>query len=535
MIATGGQEQAEKLTLNKGVGVAQKLKTMKKLFTILIGLLFANVMFSQQNEYLVPMDISGECAVPILEKQINFTPTQLNNAKMAVSGENYFFNVKVHYLDNIIDPSEQEMKALDIVGILNYKFNNNGIFFKYRGYDNTNSDSNYDYSIIGDDANELYYLKDYVATDQNIDIFICNGFPNQYTTGVTWSWSYPSSGLVADKIIFLRFDYIPIFNNASPTNADMKYQTLPHEMGHYLGLYHPHQRWKYDSNGNLITVGDSYQGCDAIEENLDGSEATIYGDLLADTNPDRVKSRYNLGYYTNCSLNWSGYHDDACGNHIDQNLFNPSMDNVMAYYHYCRAGFSPEQKDRMRAFINQYNSGGFLTNELTTVESLYEPYETANPVPYQILYTSQQDLAPGVPLYQTYYHYKNKFQKGFDYDFYAYEPNPNSSNIIFTYLFSKQIFERPVTDETHLGIRINQIGTDVVIYENRPNPVPGPTVTSSTIISSDINTNNQTTRNLNEQEANDPNLYQNLESQKLHIIIKNLDNGEQDVKQIIKD
>ncbi len=122
------------------------------------------------------------------------------------------------------------MKALDIVGILNYKFNDNGIFFKYRGYDNTNSDSNYDYSIIGDDANELNYLKDYVATDQNIDIFICDGFPHQYTTGVTWSWSYPSSGLVADKIIFIRDDYIPIFDNANPTNAEMQYQTLPHEM-----------------------------------------------------------------------------------------------------------------------------------------------------------------------------------------------------------------------------------------------------------------------------------------------------------------
>ena len=54
---------------------------MKKLFTILIGLLFINLMLPQQNEQLVPMDISGECAVPINEKQISFTPAQLNNAK----------------------------------------------------------------------------------------------------------------------------------------------------------------------------------------------------------------------------------------------------------------------------------------------------------------------------------------------------------------------------------------------------------------------------------------------------------------------
>ncbi len=301
--------------------------------------------------------------------------------------------------------------------------------------------------------------------------------------------------------------------------------------GHYLGLYHPHQRWKYDSNGNLVTVSDNYLGCDAIEENLDGSEATIYGDLLIDTNPDRIISRYNLGYYTNCSLNWSGYHDDACGNHIDQNLFNPPMDNVMAYYHYCRAGFSQEQKDRTRAFINQYNSGGFLTNELTTIQSLYEPYETGTPVVYQVLYTNQQNLAPGVPYYWIYYkHFGNKFQKGFDYDFFAFDPDNNS----FTYDYSKQIFERPLDDWSYRAVRINQINQDIIVFENRQNPVPGPLVTSSTIFSSDLNTNNQTIRDLNEQEANDPNLYQNLESQKLHIIIKYLDNGEQDVKQIIK-
>ena len=504
---------------------------MKKLFTILFGLLFTNVLLSQQNEHLVPMDISGECAIPILEKQLKFTPTQLNNAKMAVSGENYVFNVKVHYLDNIIDPSEQEMKALDIVGILNYKFNDNGIFFKYRGYDNTNSGT-YDFSIIGDDNNEINHLKNNIASDQAIDIFICQQLFNSTSrvSGVTFTWT--SSGVISNKIIFIRYDYIPIFNNANPTNAEMQYQTLPHEMGHYFGLYHPHQRWKYDNNGNLVTVGDGYQGCDAIEENLDGSEATIYGDLLADTNPDRVKSRYHLSYYTNCTIDWSNYQDDACGNHIDQNMFNPSMDNVMAYYHYCRAGFSQEQKDRMRAFINQYNSGGFLTNELTTIQSLYEPYETGTPVVYQVLYTNQQNLAPGVPYYWTWYkHFGNKFQKGFDYDFFAFDPDNNS----FTYDYSKQIFERPLDDWSHRAVRINQLNQDIIVFENRQNPVPGPVVTSSTIFSSDLNTNNQTIKDLNEQEANDPNLYQNLESQKLHIIIKYLDNGEQDVKQIIKD
>jgi len=378
---------------------------------------------------------------------------------------------------------------------------------------------------------QINYLKNNIASDQAIDIFVCQQFSRDFS-GITYTWRYASSGHVADEIIFLRFDYIPIFNNANPSNAEMQYQTLPHEMGHYLGLYHPHQRWKYDNNGYLVTVSDTYSGCDAIEENLDGSEATIYGDLITDTNPDRVRRRYNYNYdHNHCTIDWSNYHDDACGNHIDQNLFNPPIHNLMAYYPYCRVGFSQEQKDRMRAFINQYNSGGFLTNELTTIQSLYEPYETGTPGVIYREYTAQQYLAVGVPYYWIWLkHFTNKFQKGFDYDFFDYNPDNNS----FTYIDSKQIFERPVTGFTHMAVKINQINQDIIVYEDRPNPMPGPVVTSTTIYSSDINTNNQTVKDLNEQEANDPNLYQNLEPQKVHTIVKHLDNGEQDVKRVIK-
>ena len=524
---------------------------MKKLVLLTtLVVMWSLLSFSQSNQNDIINDLD-ESFTPT--KMLTFTNQQLIQNRMSEDSTRYVFNVRIHFVETNATEVEKEFKALDIVGVLNHYFNENGIFFKYLGFTSIHSNSYHDYSDIN--LSESFYLDYRYGSTDAIDIFIYNlyidnhGNPRPTRTG--WCHSHLENTPpytvehTANKYIWLKYDHIPEFINDNPSNSDLKGGTLLHEIGHYFGLYHTFQLW-YMNSATLTweTLGPSATNCGRREENLDGSEATMFGDLIADTNPDRARFCYwdpgaQMYDPNTCTINWADYHDDVnCNKSIDQDLFDPPVQNFMSYYHSCRSEFSQGQKDRMRTYIhyfinnpNCYNNG-YLTTKLNTIQSLYEPYEVGTPVVLQITYTNQQDLAPGVPYYWIWYrHFGNKFQKGFDYDFFAFDPDNNT----FTYDYSKQIFERPLDDWSYRAVRINQISQNIVVFEDRQNPVPGPVVTSSTIFSSDINTNNQSVRDLNEQESNDPNLYQNLESQKLHIIIKHLDNGEQDVKTIIKD
>ena len=486
---------------------------------------------------MVPTDYDNDyCGTMSLGKRIEFDQNQLNYARS--TNEKYTFNVYFHYIDNVVPQNEQEDKAQDMIGVLNLYFNEADIYFKYRGYENIN-DASYR-SISGNNVEDLSSTYD---IDNNINIYICENFvdnqgnPTSYT-GNTWTWTN-ISGDVVKKIITIRVDYIPEYNNANPTLDELKLHTLVHEMGHYMGLYHTHQMWKYDNNGNLITVKDTYSGCDRIEENLDNSESTIYGDLLSDTNPDRVRKRYWNGsnYYSNCTVSWNHYTGDAnCNRSIDQNMFDPPMDNIMAYYHQCRSGFSMGQYARMRAIIAQEINGGFLSGQRTTEISLYEPYEVNVEVDYDWV-LSETDNGNGTTTICYGSKLVHKFQKGFDYEFYHHNGNNN-----YSLEYNSPKYERPIDEGPQRAVKIPALDASLIyLYDDTAGIRPDPTANCVTarpvggkVITKDVNGTVIEQRNLNASEASDPNLIQTLENNKVHRIEKDLDNGKKSVKTIYK-
>jgi hypothetical protein len=97
--------------------------------------------------------------------------------------------------------------------------------------------------------------------------------------------------------------------------------TLPHEMGHYFGLYHTHE----DKFG---------------VELVNGSNCVSAGDLICDTPADP-------------GLKFSNVNEDCeyIGLFLDpvKAIYNPPVDNIMSYSRKgCRASFTPMQADKMR-------------------------------------------------------------------------------------------------------------------------------------------------------------------------------------------
>ncbi|MCP4124882.1 MAG: T9SS type A sorting domain-containing protein [Bacteroidetes bacterium] len=104
--------------------------------------------------------------------------------------------------------------------------------------------------------------------------------------------------------------------------------TLKHELGHYFGLYHPHET---EANGI---------------EYVDGSNCGTAGDLLCGTPAD--PNLGESGMVSSCV--YTGNATDPQGDHYD-----PLVDNVMSYApSYCRENFTSDQFARVAYHYDEY-------------------------------------------------------------------------------------------------------------------------------------------------------------------------------------
>jgi len=252
---------------------------MKKTILLLI-LLSINYIYSQE---LV-------CGTEETGKALIFNQAKLNQAKFINNNNNYVFKVKIHYINDTngnetVSDDLKEISALDIVGVLNLYFKQQHIYFKYNGYDTLTDDLLFDYNYFTTTNDLFNHLtnEQYIDNEQ-IDIFISHRITNYFGKEVpaVCHKNKDNNNVLINEVIFITNEYLPVFSEADPTSSQLANYTLIHEVGHYFGLYHTHQRWT-NVNDELVAFADTNQGCDYFEENLDGTESNILGDFLSDT------------------------------------------------------------------------------------------------------------------------------------------------------------------------------------------------------------------------------------------------------------
>lgn len=122
--------------------------------------------------------------------------------------------------------------------------------------------------------------------------------------------------------------------------------TLPHEIGHFFSLPHPHRGWDavpWDAKTYGGKRAPKIAPGGILTEKQDGSNCQEAGDLICDTPPD-----YNGFGWPNCNF-------DALAFDPDSVRINPDENNFMGYFLNCirrEYHFSPMQKKLILADLN---------------------------------------------------------------------------------------------------------------------------------------------------------------------------------------
>lgn len=270
-----------------------------------------------------------------------------------------------------------ENKALGLVARLNIAYNNNNIFFKYRGFDFINE------TDIYNNADGIEDIKAYALANNKFKADAFNMYiPLQFTT----------TGLTGEALYASTF---------SAVKASMLNTYIPaHEIGHNFNLLHTF--YEYDESS-----------CERVTRIISDPlyNANIAGDRITDTDacPTLSTGVNNDCVYFGTQTNY--YNED----------FNISEATVRTFMSHisvnspCPNSFTVGQKVRIRTAINN----PVFAPVTTTVESLYEPYKGT-------YYNVGPTLPEHIP----------QFQPGFEYRFVACNcncPQPAPYGIPFTY------------------------------------------------------------------------------------------------------
>lgn len=213
---------------------------------------------------------------------------------------------------------------------------------------------------LQDVLNQLCALNEDFAP-MDIQFYISNGFNNINNTAMYSNHSSTTTVMNFNKANNAMNIYV--VNDATPTGDGLgttlgyyspgrdwivirksetngPSATLPHEVGHFFSLMHPHNGWDavpYSAamHGNPVQPNSPGPGF-VPNERQDGSNCNTAGDFICDTPPD-----YNFGFgWPNCNYNAGTM--DPLGV-----IVNPDEKLMMAYFLSCPRAeyyFSPQQQ-----------------------------------------------------------------------------------------------------------------------------------------------------------------------------------------------
>lgn len=246
------------------------------------------------------------------------------------------------------------------------------------------------------DVLEMHCKLNEMYADQEVQFYIKDGF-NYINNDAVYDRHQFTQGTIMNPRRDLNAINVFIVNDATPQNqqapgtvlgyylsdrdwivikrdqARRSSQTLPHEMGHFLSLSHPHRGWdsvpfdaEYPGWPNAPAIASN--GNTATEK-VDGSNCSIAGDLLCDTKAD-----YNFGYGWQQNCNYAGGAKDPAGVTLD-----PDETLIMSYFSdQCVNRFTEEQKAAIAADIastdRTYIRSGYTppaTSVTSTINTIY--------------------------------------------------------------------------------------------------------------------------------------------------------------------
>ena len=246
----------------------------------------------------------------------------------------------------------------------------NGSLFSYINNDNV-------YANPGLPASGLFMSQ--ARVNNAINVYICNNAtpPGGSGLGVTLGYYDPSR----DWVVIRKGD------------VGFGEPTLPHEIGHFLSLPHPHNGWDAGPADDGIAPAISPGGVQT--ERADGANCATAGDFICDTPAD-----YNGFGWDGC--NYNGGWQDPTGASLD-----PEEKLFMGYYLDCPRDeyfFSDDQIDLM--VMDLYSSGrdyirpGITPNltAVTTAPALALPENASVVAGYEEVYIDWNSI-PGVDYY----------------------------------------------------------------------------------------------------------------------------------------
>lgn len=253
--------------------------------------------------------------------------------------------------------------------------------------------------------NMVFYIKQFKYMNNSVIFeehqgagFLMNTQRDPYSVNI-WcvkDASPPSGGLGTTLGYYTpQYDWIVIRTDELGRNK----KTLPHEMGHFFSLAHPHRGWDsepYDIalHGNPVQA-TSPGGIPTELQNE--SNGTTAGDLVMDTPPD-----YNFGF------GWDDCNYDAGTMDPSGTIVDPQEVNIMGYFLNCPPESYIFTEMQQNLMITDYNSGhrAYLRSnnptpvatEITDSPTLTYPIG-GEATPYYNTVNFEWDAVPGATWY----------------------------------------------------------------------------------------------------------------------------------------